>query len=88
MPKRTRTSKRTRTPRAEPQRVELTDRMLTTKLLQLKLGGVSRVTVWRAVRDKRLPQPNRLISRRVPLWSEREIDALLAQSAGQTTAPT
>jgi predicted DNA-binding transcriptional regulator AlpA len=56
------------------------NRMLSTKALGEKLS-CSRVTVWRAVKDGRLPQPNRMISRRVPLWSEREIDALLARAA-------
>jgi len=74
--------KRPRKParRASPAAPAVPDRQLRTKAVCEKLG-VSRVTLWRAVKDGRLPQPNRHISWRVPLWSERAIDALIARSA-------
>jgi predicted DNA-binding transcriptional regulator AlpA len=53
-------------------------RWLSTRALCRKLD-TSRVSLWRAVRDGRLPQPSRKYSRRHPLWSERLIDEFLEQ---------
>jgi predicted DNA-binding transcriptional regulator AlpA len=52
------------------------DELIALPVLRRRLGGISRVTVWRGVRAGRLPAPVRVGGR--VLWSSAEIDAWIA----------
>lgn len=58
------------------------ERYLRMPELRKKLGGIGRSTVWRWVRDGRLPQPIRL-GGRFSVWPEDAIDAVLKKQATQ-----
>lgn len=52
-------------------------RYLTTSELQAKFCGRSRSSIWRDVRDGRLPKPIKLGT--VPYWRDSDIDAAMEQ---------
>jgi predicted DNA-binding transcriptional regulator AlpA len=62
-----------------------TDRLIGVPIVRDRLGRICRSTLWRLVQRGEVPPPVRLGTR--SLWSEREIDAIIARRLAERGQP-